>query len=156
MLQAGDASDRTYTIHLPPTTTPAKIELTVAQSSAEWEMAAVYDAARCEIHCSWRRKRDALGPMPLLAPPIAEVRIYSNFVSPPATVTVDPAGVGEPYATQDVPLSRESTFIPARRLFVTALAQQADSGGPKSPRTHFLSSTQQPEITFASSLPLRI
>jgi hypothetical protein len=168
LLHARDASGdviresggRIYTIHLSESRPVAKIELSVAQTSAEWEVTAVYDSTACEIHCSWRRKRDAFGPAPrgsFLLPPIATIRIYANFVSQsPAVIVVDPAGLGLPGAMGDTPLTPAAACIPARRLIVAALSQREDTGPPNRPRAHFLSSTNQPEVTSAASLPLRI
>jgi hypothetical protein len=156
MLHAREASDRAYTIHLPGATAVARIELSVEQTSTEWEVTALYDAARCEIHCLWRHKRDALGLAPLLAPPIAALRIYSNFVATPYTVSVDPAGLGLPGAMRDGPLCRAAAFLPARRLFVTSPAQCGDGGAPERPRAHFFSSTRLPNVISASLAPLRI
>lgn len=156
MLQA---RDRDYTIHLSDSTPLAKVELSVTPASAGWDVTADYDADRCEIHCSWRRKRDAFGSMPPflhLLPPIAVIRIYSNFVSRPATVTIDPAGLGLPGATRDVPLRPDAIFIAARKLFVTPPARRGDCGAPTWPRAHFLSSTKQADIASSSALPLRI
>jgi hypothetical protein len=155
-----DSGNRIYTIHLSSFGPIAKIEVSVAPASVEWEFTAVYDSTDCEIHCSWRRKRDALGRTPLgsfLLPPIATVRIYANFVSQsPAVIVVDPAGLGLPGATRDIPLTREAVFIPARRCFVAVLSQREDSGGLGRPRAHVLSTTNQPEVTTTASLPLRI
>jgi len=154
-----DSGNRIYTIHLSGSR-PAKIEVSVAQASAEWEFTAVYDSAGCEIHCSWRRKRDAFGRTPLgsfFLPPIATIRIYTNFLSQsPAVLVVDPAGVRLPGATGDIPLTPEAVCIPARRLFVAVLSQREDFGAPSRPRAHFLSTTNQPEVTSAASLSLRI
>ena len=155
-LRARSASDRAYTIHLPGSTPPAKIELSVAQTSAEWEVTADYDAARCEVHCSWRRKRDEFEPSALLPPPIATIRIYSDFVSPPESVTADPAGLGFPRVTRDLPLSLESIFMPARRLFAMSPAQRDGDGTHTRPRLRFLSSSKPLDAPSASSLPLRI
>ena len=156
MLQA---RDQDYTIHLVDSTPLAKVELSVTPASTEWDVIADYDAERCEIHCSWRRKRDAFGSLPPflhLLPPIAVIRIYSNFVSRPVTVTIDPAGLGLPGAARDVPLRLDAIFIAARKLFVTPPALRDDGGTPKRPRAHFLSTTKQPDIASSSALPLRI
>ena len=151
-----DSGSRTYVIHLSGSKPLAKVELSVAPASAEWEVTAVYDAARCEIHCTWRRKRDVFGTIPLWLPPIAAFRIYSNFVSAPATVTIDPAGLGLPCAARDAPLRHEAIFVPARKLFIAAPAQRSSYGAPKPPRTHLSPSIGPADTTSASSLPLRI
>jgi hypothetical protein len=151
-------SSRTYVIHLSGSSPLAKLELSVTPASAEWEVTAVYDAARCEVHCTWRRKEDAFASRRLasLLPPMAVIRMYSNFAAAPDTVTIDPAGLGLPGATRDVPLRQEAIFIPARKLFVAALAQADDYGAIERPRARFLSSTEQRDVTTASTLPLRI
>jgi hypothetical protein len=151
-------STQTYVIHLSGPMPLAKVEMSVTPASAEWEVTAVYDAARCEIHCTWRRKEDAFGSRRLasLLPPIAVIRIYSNFAAAPETVTIDPAGLGLPIVTRDVPLRQEAIFIPARKLFVAGLAQAHGDGAVERPRAHLLSSAKQPDVTTASTLPLRI
>jgi hypothetical protein len=155
-----DSGSRFYTIHLSRSRPVAKIEVSVAQASAEWEVTATYDSTQCEIHCSWRRKRDAFGRTPLasfLLPPIAAIRIYTDFVSQsPAVIVVDPAGLGLPGAARDVPLTQDTVCIPARRLFVAVPGQREDSGGHNRPRARYLSTTNQPDVTSAASLPLRI
>jgi hypothetical protein len=154
----GDSGDRIYTIHLSGSR-PAKIEVSVAQASMEWEVTAAYDSTTCEIHCAWRRKHDAFGRTPLasyLPPPIATIRIYTNFVAqPPAAIVVDPAGLGLPGATRDAPLTQAAVCIPASRLFVAVPEQRENSGEPNRRRAHALPTTNQPEVTSAS-LPLRI
>lgn len=157
MLRADDGS-RDYVIHLSGSTPPAKLELSVTPASAEWEVTAVYDAARCEIHCTWRRKEDAFGSRRLvsLLPPMAVIRMYSNFAAPPDTVTIDPAGLGLPGVTCDVPLRREAIFMPAKKLFVAVPAQADAYGAVELPRAQFLSSAGQPDVTASSTLPLRI
>jgi hypothetical protein len=154
-----DSGNRIYTVHL-SNSPVAKIEVSVAQTSAEWEVTAVYDSTGCVIHCSWRRKRDAFGRTPqesFLLPPIATIRIYPNLASlSPAVIVLDPAGLGLPGVARDAPFTQETVYIPARRLFVAVLAQREHSGAPNRPRVHFLSTTNQPEVTSAASLPLRI
>lgn len=155
-----EGGSRTYTIHLYGYGPVAKIEVSVAQASAEWEVTADYDSAACEIHCSWRRKRDAFGRTPLasfLLPPIATIRVYANFVAQaPGVIVVDPAGLGSPGAARDAPLTQEALCILARRLFPAVLAQREDSRALHRPRARFLSITNQPEVTSLTSLPLRI
>jgi hypothetical protein len=155
-----DNSSRTYTIHLSSSGPVAKIEVSVAQASAEWEVTAAYDSAACEIHCSWRRKRDTFGRTPLasfLPPPIAAIRVYANFVSQaPSVIVVDPAGLGSPGAAGDAPITQDPVWIPARRLFTAVLARREDSGALHRPQAQFLSITNQPEVTPFPSLPLRI
>ena len=155
-----DSGNRIYTIHLSSSRPVAKIEVSLAQASAQWEVTAAYDSAVCEIHCSWRRKRDAFGRVPLasfLLPPIATIRIYTNFVSrSPAVIVVDPAGLGLPGAARDVPLTQDAACIPARRLFVAVPGQREDSGESNWPPAHFLSTTNRSEVTYTASLPLRI
>jgi hypothetical protein len=154
----GDDGSRDYVIHLSGSTPPAKLELSVTPASAEWEVTAVYDAARCEIHCTWRRKEDALGSRRLvsLLPPIAVIRMYSNFAATPDSVTIDPAGLGLPGVTRDLPLRQEAIFMPARKLCVAIPAQADGHGAVERPRAQFLSSDEQPDVTASSTLPLRI
>jgi hypothetical protein len=153
-------SGRTYTIHLYGSEPVARIEVSVAQASAEWEVTADYDSAACEIHCSWRRKRDAFGRTMLasfLPPPIATIRVYAKFVAlAPSVIVVDPAGLGSPGAAGDVPITQDAVWIPARRLFTAILARREDSGALNRPRAQFVSITNQPEVTSLASLPLRV
>jgi hypothetical protein len=155
-----DSGSRIYTIHFSGPRPVAKIEVSVEQASAEWEVTAAYDPTGCEIHCLWRRKRDAFGRMPLaffLPLPVATLRIYTNFVAlSPAVIVVDPAGLRQPGAAGDAPITEEAFWIPARRLFVAILSQRENSCGPRRPRSHFLSTTNSSEVTSATSLPLRV
>jgi hypothetical protein len=149
---------RIYTIHLSGFRPVAKIEVSVA--SAEWEVTAAYDPTGCEIHCSWRRKRDAFGRMPqasFLPLPVATVRIYTNFVAlSPAVIVVDPAGLRLPDAAEDAPLTQEAVWLAAKRHFVAVLSRRDDSGAFNRPHAHLLSATNSPEVTTATSLPLRV
>jgi hypothetical protein len=155
-----DSGSQTYTIHLYGSRPVAKIEVSVAQASAQWEVTAAYDSAVCEIHCSWRRKRDAFGRTPLasfLLPPIATIRIYTNFVSrSPAVIVVDPAGLGLPGFARSVPVTQDADCIPAKRFFVAVPGQREDTGETNWPRVNVLSTNNQPEVISAASLPLRI
>ena len=152
----GDSANLAYTIHLSHSTAVAKIEVSLAQASAEWEVTAAFVSADCEIHCSWRRKRDALGRSFLL-PPIATIRIYTNFVSlSPAVIVVDPAGLGLPGATRDAALTPGAIWLSARRLFAVILLQREGCCVSNRTRPYFLSTTNRREVTAAASLPLRI
>ena len=156
----GESGSRVYTIHVSGSSPVAKIEVSVAQPSVEWEVTATYDATGCEIHCSWRRKRDSFGRMPLasfLPPPIATVRIYTNLApQSPAVIVVDPAGLGLPGVAGDAPITQDAVWIAARRIFAAILPQRGNSGALKRLRAHFLSITSPPEVTSAASLPLRV
>jgi hypothetical protein len=136
------------------------IEVSVAQASADWEVTAVYDSTVCEVHCSWRRKRDAFGRTPIgsfLPPPIATIRIYTDYVSQsPAVIVVDPAGMELPCAARDTPLTQEAVCIPARRLFTAVPSLREDISAPNRLPAQFLSTTNRPEVTFAAPLALRI
>ena len=154
-----DIDDQTYTIHLSPSTPLAKIELSVTQASAEWEVTATYDPALCEIHCVSRRKRDWFGRTPLaslLLPPFAAIRIYTDFVSKPAIVIVNPAGLGLPCATRDIPFTQEAIYFPSRKLSAIVLARMDAASVSHWSQAHFLSSANQSEVTLPASLPLRI
>jgi len=153
-----DRDSRFYTLHLPSAQPVAKIELSVTRASPEWEVTADYDPALCEIHCSWRRKHDEFGRAPLkslMQPPIAAIRIFSNYVSLPAIATINPAGLGLPEAARHIPVTREPIFLSARRLFVTALARRYDSGAGSVSHTHFFSQIN-PAGGRVAALPLRI
>jgi hypothetical protein len=154
-----DSGSRAYTVHLSGIKPPAKIELSVTPASAEWEVTAAYDSALCEIHCVWRRRRDAFGRTPAtssMLPPIASIRVFTDFVSPPATRIVNPAGLGLPETTKNIPVTQEAIFVLARRLFITAPARLYDSGASNLPRAHFFSRTSQAAGAHAAALPLRI
>lgn len=99
------AGEPIYIIHISGSAPLAKVELLVTQGSEEWDVSADYDSIRCEIRCTWRRKRDEFGQTPLVPlrlAPKAVIRLYVDFASLPATVMVDPAGAAPPYATRDV------------------------------------------------------
>jgi hypothetical protein len=155
-----DTGSRIYTIHFSGSRPVAKIEVSLAQASAEWEVTAAYDATGCEIHCSWRRKPDAFGRMhvsSILPLPVATLRIYTNFVAlSPTVIVMDPAGLRLPGVAGDTPITEEALWIPARRLFVAILSQREDSTAFNRPFAHFLSTTNSSEATSVTSLPLRV
>jgi hypothetical protein len=149
---------QTYTIHLSHSEPPAKIEALVTPASAEWEVTATYDSALCEIHCSWRRKRNELGRMPLISllPPNVAIRIYTDFASLPAVVIVDPAGLRLPQAASSLSPSYEAAFMPARKLLVATFARRQHTAHPAPLRSHFFSPATQAEVTPGAPAPLRI
>lgn len=152
-----DGRSLSFTVSLSSFQPIAKIELSVTPALPGWEVTAAYDSALCEIHCSWRRKRDAFGrtPTSLMLPPIAAIRVYTGFASAPAIWTVDPAGLGLPDATKDTLLVRETIFVPARKLVVTTVTRLYNPDACSLSLTHFFSLTNRMACA-ATALPLRI
>lgn len=169
LLLPGMLQAQVYTIHIPKTEVPSKIELSVAypagggsvQTGAgempaatrigDWEVTVALDADRCEISCVYRRIRD----LTHLLPPVAEIRLYTGSRSQPATIMVDPAGLRLPLAASRVLTAVEQPGIPARRLFAAILMR---SEGDRTPLTAapLVTSGHKPKVTVPAAVPLRI
>jgi len=126
----GDGS-QTYTIPIPASAAPAKVEFQVtygslpggwatsaaspggwatsATSLGGWEVTVAFDPAHCAIHCTYRRTRDAV-----LLKPITWIRIHSAPGSKPTTAIVDPAGLRLPSIASQVMIRPEEFGLPGR------------------------------------------
>ena len=175
-----DSSSHIYTLHVGNSVRPSKFQVSVTYSSSNaalgpdapggalliapassvggWEVTVGFDAAHCEIHCAYRRKRDAFGRMSLaglLLPPITAIQIYEDSASKPLTVIVDPAGLRLPIATGHVVVTESQPGIPGRRLCASVPGRQSGCAAT-SPRAHFSSTDNHPETSFSAAAPLRI
>jgi hypothetical protein len=147
-----------YTVRIPQAVSPARIELLARASGIgvlDWEITVGFDAARCEIFCTWRPRRDALGlvrPVRFL-PPLAVVRFYAASGAAPDTFSVDPAGLRFPGASGELrfgpnPASGpEKCFqaeVPGRVEALTRPAVLHMFAGPGNGPPFLLSSTPLP------------
>jgi hypothetical protein len=150
-LRAADSPDLVYKFHL--LKPAAKVEWTSA-SVGNWDVTVTVDPAQCELSCAYRLKRNSPAAH-LLAPPAVVVRVYSDLVSIPRTVTFDPAGLNLPAAARRVPLSRDSPYMPGRRLLAAALPPTRGHLPPAPPQSHHSSASRAPVLPAAAA-PLRI
>jgi len=172
-----DRDTRAYTIHVPNSGPSSRFDLCVGGSrtaassiSAEslhsapatrmggWEVTVDFDPARCEIHCAYRRIRDAFGRTPLigLSPPVVAIRVYTGFHAKPAIAIVDPAGLATPAATSGAVVTQEEPCMPGRRLFSVVLVQQGDRNAPALPHARVFCSRNASEATPSTPVPQRI
>lgn len=168
LLLPGMLQAQVYTIHIPKTELPSRVEWSVAYAAGgnvktgagempaatrvgDWEVTVALDAGRCEISCVYRRIRD----LTHLLPPVTEIRLYTGSRSQPATIMVDPAGLRLPLAASRVLTVAQQPGMPARRLFAAILMR---GEGDRTPSTGALSVTSghQPKVTVRAAVPLRI
>ena len=163
----GDGS-RVYTVPIPASVAPAKLEFQVtygslpgawatsATSLGGWEVTVAFDAAHCVIHCTYRRTRDAL-----LLQPITSIRISNWGQGPwaggqPTTVTVDPAGLRFPSIASLVVICPEEFGLPGRGWAAAVLVPDRQGRAPAASRAAAsLSATHSP-AALTPDLPLRI
>jgi len=150
-LHAAGSTELVYKLHLP--NPAARVEWT-APIPANWEVTVAVDTARCQLFCVYRIKRGTPSGV-LLAPPTVVIRIYSDFVSIPQTVTVDPAGLTLPTAAGETDAPRDCPYMPGRKLFAAVPVRRA-AGAPSTPPQpqHFSASHAGPAT--AAAVPLRI
>jgi hypothetical protein len=126
-LRAQAVADGTVSvIHVPEAARGLRVEWAATDGwSNDWEVAVTFDAAHCDVYCAIRRKRDALGRVPamdLLLPPAVAVRVFSDSVAVPFTVTVDPAGRTAPAAVNRSASFGDSVCTVGKREFAVSSA----------------------------------
>jgi hypothetical protein len=159
-----DSGDQVFSIRVPVSGPPSKLEWDVGYSpldagairAGDWEVTVEFDAAKCEIHCTYRRTRHAVGTslVDLWLPPVTAIRVYNNPESKPATMIVDPAGLRLPSAASKVFVTQEKLCVPGKRLAVPV--QQVESDDPTSAQPHSFCSTLYLATISSAALPLRI
>jgi hypothetical protein len=163
---------QTYTIHVPNPGPSSKFDFVVAYPGFSrgvvsagsavtvggWEVTVDFDPARCEIHCAYRRVRDAFGRAALvgLAPPVATVRMHGDSASRPAIAIVDPAGLGTPAAASNPVIVEDKVCVPGRRLFTVVLVPKGDGEAPATAYAQSVCLRNTPETTFTAPVPQRI
>lgn len=152
------ASDTGFTVRTKVAHAPARIDWSVV-TAGEWDVTVGYDAARCEIYCAYRLKRDEFGRprlSGLLAPPVAAIRIYRDAETAPEDIVVDPGGLEQPGISGHVAPAVESAYLPGTRLGDLG----PDGGGgrvvPPPRPVRAVSDTAPCFIDTSANLPLRI
>lgn len=154
LLRATEAPDLVYRIRL--ASPNAKVEWSEGHASlvpSNWEVTVTVDRQACEVSCSYRLKRD--GVRPVLAPPKVIVQVYTDGVSLPQTVDIDPGDLESPVAGRRASVTPNRLYMPARKLFGAALPQSQQGALSAS----FLSATllvNRPARSPETPLPLRI
>jgi len=115
LLRAADSPEFLYRFHLPNRAT--KVEWT-STGAANWDVTVTVDA-KCRLTCSYRVKRGSPAAR-LLAPPVVVVRVYSDYVSLPHKLTVDPAGLEFPWAAAKNRPRSGNPYLPCRKLVAGA------------------------------------
>jgi len=125
MLRAADSPDLIYRVRIANPT--ARVEWAASLSglvSNDWEVTVTVDREACEVSCAYRFKRNGAIRSASLAPPKIIVQVYSDGVSLPQTVSIDPAGLDFPAATRRAVVSRDRLYMPVRKLFPGAPGRQ--------------------------------
>ncbi len=149
ILRAADTPDLVYKFHL---ALPAAKAEWSSTGVSNWDVTVTLDAAKCEITCAYRLKRQS--PAYRLAPPAVAVRIYSDLVSVPDVVTVDPAGLNLPTAARNLPGPKDHPYIPGRKVIAAAPPQASEGLPAASPQRQPDSAGRPPAL--AAAAPLRI
>jgi hypothetical protein len=116
LLRASDSADLIYRFRI--ANRAAKVEYTSA-AVGNWDVQVTVDPVTCQITCSYRLKRNSPAAH-LLAPPVVVVRVYSNFVSLPDAMTIDPAGLDVPSAVGKPKPSAGFLYLPGRKLLAAS------------------------------------
>lgn len=152
------ASDARFTIRTRVAHAPARIDWSVAHAG-EWDVTVGYDAARCEVYCAYRLKRDEFDRprlTGLLVPPIAAIRVYADSASAPETVIIDPGGLEQPELMGRAVPAVESVYLPGRRLDGNAVSPAGDAAGPAARLPVPVSPAGITPVAVKATLPLRI
>ena len=167
----GMVDAQVYTIHVPNPGPQSRFDFQVAYPGFNrgvspatavtvggWEVTVDFDPARCEIHCIYRRVRDAFGRAPMmgLAPPITTIRMYTGSDSRPTIAIVDPAGLGTPAAASNSVVIEEKDCIPGRKLFTIVLVPKGDGNTPATAQAQSVGLRNCPETIFTAPVPQRI
>jgi len=116
LLRAADSPELIYRLHLSNHVT--RVEWTSAKLG-NWDVTVSVDAVTCELVCAYRLKRGSPAAH-ILAPPPVVVHVYSDAVSLPERVTVDPAGLEFPVAAGKLRPQQNFGYLPARKIFAAA------------------------------------
>ena len=116
LLRAADSPDFLYRFRLP--VRAARVEWTSA-SVGNWDVSVTVDTAKCQLTCAYRLRRNSPAAR-MLAPPVVSVLVYSNFVSLPQKLTVDPAGLEFPTAAAKFRPRFDYPYLPGRKLLAAS------------------------------------
>ena len=152
------ASDTGFTVRTKVAHAPARIGWSVI-TAGEWDVTVGYDAARCEIYCAYRLKRDEFGRprlSGLLAPPVAAIRVYADSGTAPEDIVVDPGGLEQPGISGHIAPVVESVYLPGTWL-VDLVPDESDGRVvPAARPVRAVSVTAPSFIDISANLPLRI
>lgn len=110
VLLPGALSAQVFTSHSHLAAPPSHVEVSLSYGSGaavekvapgkidagDWEITVGFDAAACEVYCSYRRKSARPLTAVTLPPPLAEIRVFMDSGAVPLVFTFNPAGVGMP------------------------------------------------------------
>jgi hypothetical protein len=145
----GDGS-QVYTIALPASTAPTKIEFEVSYLGG-WEVTVAFDPEHCQLHCTYRKTRQEA-----LLKPITSIRIYAGPAAKPTTLIVNPAGLGLPAAAGLTAIRAEEFGLPGRWWPVALLFPEHEARAPAAVRAGPIASTTLWSAPHSAALPLRI
>ena len=156
LLRASDSPDFVYRIRL--ASPDAKVEWSASHTGAisqNWEVTVAVDRQACEVSCSYRLKRGSGLKVPTLAPPKVVVQVYSDGVSLPQTVSIDPGGLDLPAFMRRAVVSPDRLYMPVRKLFAGVPGEQRHDDSP----VLLQSATgivDHPPVLRSTCIPLRI
>ena len=104
--------------HRIPSPGATRIEAPAVTRQGNWEVSVSFDPVLCEISCVYRLRGDRFRRAPmsdLLLPPAVDIRVFSDGVSAPSTVTVDPARTREPALAAEAHAVYEAAVMPVAR-----------------------------------------
>ncbi len=116
LLRAADTPNFLYKFHLPGRA--VQVDWTPLQRS-DWDVTVRVDPANCEIICEYRLKTGRTAAR-LVAPPAMRLRVFTDFVSLPLKLTLDPGGVENPSAMAQARAPSDSPYLPGRKLIAFA------------------------------------
>lgn len=156
LLRASESPDFVYRIRL--ANPDARVEWSASHTgpiSQNWEVTVAVDRQACEVSCSYRLKRSSGLHVQMLAPPKVVVQVYSDGVSLPQTVSIDPGGLDIPALTRRALESRDKLYMPVRKLFPGVPGEHVHFDAPVILQASF-SSVDRPPVFPVLSVPLRI
>ena len=137
---------------------PSRIDWSVPPAG-EWDVAVGYDAARCEVYCAYRLKRDEFGRprlTGLLVPPVASIKVYWDSAAAPEDITVDPGGLEQPGIASRAAPQVETVYLPGRRLAARVPPDSSSETAPAEVPVISVSVAAPATLEISASLPLRI
>ena len=121
-----------------------------------WEVEVTVDEETCEISCDYRLRRDRFGRAPvtdLLLPPAIDIRIYTDGVSLPTTVTIDPAHTREPVLRSGGLATPDEALLPGARVDVRPPTDASPVRKGPDPAGR---AADAPAVACVASTPLRV
>jgi hypothetical protein len=152
------ASDAGFTVRTKVAHAPARIDWSV-RAAGEWDVTVGFDAARCEVYCAYKLKRDEYGRprlTGLLLPPVAAIRLYMDSGAPVETIIVDPGGLEQPEISSHAAPPADPVYLPGRRLDQSPPSSTSETPEPAVRSTIAVPLTFTAAMAVPASLPLRI